>query len=411
MNVGSLFSGIGGLDLGLERAGMTVRWQSEIDPYCCKVLRKHWPAVPNLGDVTTIDWSTVEPVDLICGGYPCQPFSLAGTRAGENDARHLWPRFADAIRHLRPRYALLENVPGHLSLGFGRVLGDLAELGYDCEWDCIAAAAVGAPHLRYRIFVVAYPHSESEPGVPVDAVKGSGVVVSDTNGHTIRQQSVALIGGGGPTVAAVDGLERDVADTSGTERRSPAEGRGDEPDGVDTGWQEATGRPSLGGDLWRQWTVEPDVGRVASRFPAGLDGGLNAHPECLTEARSKGVPETRRLRVLQLHLAAAAAPPELERCDFCGHPLSAMPCRGACAPWRLGSGGEEAEDLRCLREGLLQLLALAGEDVQPYLSLGSGTTECTQAMGSRTDRLRALGNAVVPQVAEWVGRRILEAAA
>jgi hypothetical protein len=137
VTVGSLFSGIGGLDLGLERAGMTVRWQSEIDPYCCRVLAKHWPHVPNLGDVKTIDWSTVEPVDLICGGYPCQPFSLAGVRRGEADPRHLWPFFRDALRHLRPRFALLENVPGHLSLGFGRVLGDLAELGYDCEWDCI----------------------------------------------------------------------------------------------------------------------------------------------------------------------------------------------------------------------------------------------------------------------------------
>src|SRR5690606_17384107 len=135
LTVGSLFSGIGGLDLGLERAGMNVIWQSEIDPYASKVLAKHWPTVPNLGDITTIDWSRVERPDVICGGYPCQPFSLAGVRRGEHDDRHLWPYFADALRYLRPRYALLENVPGHLSLGFGRVLGDLAELGFDAEWD------------------------------------------------------------------------------------------------------------------------------------------------------------------------------------------------------------------------------------------------------------------------------------
>ncbi len=155
MNVGSLFSGIGGLDLGLERAGMTVKWQSEIDPYCSRVLAKHWPHVPNLGDVKLVDWSTVERVDLICGGYPCQPFSIAGARRGRDDERHLWPFFADAIRVLRPRYALLENAPGHLSLGFDSVLADLHELGYDTEWDCVPAAAVGAPHLRYRVFVVA----------------------------------------------------------------------------------------------------------------------------------------------------------------------------------------------------------------------------------------------------------------
>lgn len=157
LTVGSLFSGIGGFDLGLERAGMQVIWQSEIDKFASRVLKKHWPDVPNLGDITKIDWSKVERPDVICGGYPCQPFSQAGKRGGENDARHLWPAMHNAIRVLRPRYALMENVRGHLSLGFGRVLGDLAEIGYDAEWQIIPAAAVGAPHKRERVFIVAYP--------------------------------------------------------------------------------------------------------------------------------------------------------------------------------------------------------------------------------------------------------------
>lgn len=155
--VGSLFSGIGGLDLGLERAGWDVRWQSEIDPYASRVLAKHWPDIPNLGDVTAIDWSDVERVDLICGGYPCQPFSSNGNRRGAEDERHLWPFFRDALRALRPRFALLENVPGHLSLGFDVVLGDLAELGFDAEWSIVSACAFGAPHSRERLFVLAYP--------------------------------------------------------------------------------------------------------------------------------------------------------------------------------------------------------------------------------------------------------------
>jgi hypothetical protein len=90
LTVGSLFSGIGGFDLGLERAGMQVIWQSEIDEFASRVLKKHWPDVPNLGDITKVDWSEVERPDVICGGYPCQPFSQAGKRGGENDARHLW---------------------------------------------------------------------------------------------------------------------------------------------------------------------------------------------------------------------------------------------------------------------------------------------------------------------------------
>ena len=155
LTFGSLFSGIGGIDLGLERAGMTCRWQSEIDPYACQVLAKHWPDIPNLGDIRDIDWTTVEPTDVVAGGYPCQPFSVAGDRAGGDDPRHLWPLFADCLRMVRPRYALLENVSGHLSLGFGSVLADLAEIGYDCRWDCIPAAAVGAPHRRDRVFIIA----------------------------------------------------------------------------------------------------------------------------------------------------------------------------------------------------------------------------------------------------------------
>ena len=163
LTYGSLFSGIGGLDLGLERAGMRVIWQSEIDPYCSRVLAKHWPDVPNLGDITTIDWSTVERPDLICGGYPCQPFSLAGERRGADDPRHLWPHMLDAIRRLRPRWALLENVTGHLGLGFDRVLADLAALGFDAEWSTVSACSVGASHMRRRLFCVAYPAGEGPP--------------------------------------------------------------------------------------------------------------------------------------------------------------------------------------------------------------------------------------------------------
>ncbi len=159
MKVGSLFSGIGGLDLGLERAGMTVVWQSEIDPYASRVLAKHWPNVPNLGDITKIDWSQVEPVDLICGGYPCQPFSNNGHRRGATDERHLWPYFFDAIRLLRPRWVVAENVPGHLSLGFDQVLADLAGLGFDVEWSTVSACSVGAPHMRKRLYFVAYSPS------------------------------------------------------------------------------------------------------------------------------------------------------------------------------------------------------------------------------------------------------------
>jgi len=160
LTVGSLFSGIGGLDLGLERAGMEVIWNSEIDPFASRVLARHWPTVPNLGDITTIDWSSVERPDLICGGYPCQPFSLAGNRGGSDDPRHLWPRMLNSVRSLGPRYVLLENVAAHLGLGFDRVLADLAESGFDAEWSIVSACSVGASHTRERLFCLAYPQGE-----------------------------------------------------------------------------------------------------------------------------------------------------------------------------------------------------------------------------------------------------------
>jgi DNA (cytosine-5)-methyltransferase 1 len=171
------------LDLGLERAGMRVIWQAEIDPYCCRVLAKHWPDVPNLGDVTTIDWSTVERPDLICGGFPCQDASDAGDRAGIDGLRTgLWSEVARAVRHLRPRYVLVENVTGLLARGFGRVVGDLAGLGYDAEWDCLPAAAFGAPHLRARTFVLAYPRGER--GEADDPLQAGGHSLSYELGGT-----------------------------------------------------------------------------------------------------------------------------------------------------------------------------------------------------------------------------------
>ena len=160
ITVGSLFSGIGGLDLGLERAGMKVIWQAEKDDFCSLILKKHWPEVPNLGDVSAIDWNTVSRPDVLAGGFPCQPVSVAGRRRGQEDDRWLWPVYAAAIRHLRPRFAIMENVPGLLIRGMGDVLGDLAQCGYDAEWQVLPASAFGCFHQRERVFIVAYADGE-----------------------------------------------------------------------------------------------------------------------------------------------------------------------------------------------------------------------------------------------------------
>ena len=156
MTFGSLFAGIGGFDLGFERAGMECKWQCEIDPFCQKVLAKHWPDVQRYGDIKEVDWNEVERVDVVCGGFPCQPVSVAGKRLAQEDERWLWPEFARCLSVLRPRFAVMENVPGLLTAGVGDVLGDLWSLGYDAEWQVISAADMGAPHRRERVWIVAY---------------------------------------------------------------------------------------------------------------------------------------------------------------------------------------------------------------------------------------------------------------
>lgn len=157
---------------------MVCKWQIEIDPYAQQVLAKHWPSVRRHDDVRTWPKPDTERVDVICGGSPCQDISLAGRGAGiEVGTRSgLWFEFARIIGDLRPRYVVVENVAAILGRGMGTVLGNLASLGYDAEWHCIQAKDVGAPHIRDRLFVVAYPKSiearSKEPGVGSEKPRG-----------------------------------------------------------------------------------------------------------------------------------------------------------------------------------------------------------------------------------------------
>ncbi|MDW5562589.1 MAG: DNA cytosine methyltransferase [Methanomassiliicoccus sp.] len=168
LTVGSLFSGIGGIDLGLERAGMKVSWQCEHDPKSKKpfgeqfnqrILGQHWQGVELYGDVCEIDTDDLERVDIIAGGFPCQDISQAGKGVGISGPRSsLFFEAMRIVRDLRPRFVLLENVPALRYRGLGHVLQELAFCGYDAEWDIVSAASVGALHRRDRMLIVAYPH-------------------------------------------------------------------------------------------------------------------------------------------------------------------------------------------------------------------------------------------------------------
>lgn len=162
MRVGSCFSGIGGLDLGLEWAGMKVEWQIEIDEYCGKILAKHWPNVPRFKDIRQVNPTNLSPVDLVVGGYPCQPFSIAGKRKGAADDRHLWPEMFRLIEGLKPAWILCENVAGHIKMGLDSVLSDLESIGYTTQPFVIPACAVDAPHRRDRVWIVAHHNGQRE---------------------------------------------------------------------------------------------------------------------------------------------------------------------------------------------------------------------------------------------------------
>jgi len=156
---GSLFAGIGSFDLGLERAGMTCKWQVEIDPFCLKVLEKHWPDARRFEDVRNCGSHNLETVDLVCGGFPCQPHSVAGKRRGKDDDRNLWPEFLRIVEEIRPAWVLAENVPGIVSLYLDTVLADLEGENYICWTFNIPACAFNASHRRERIFIVAHTQS------------------------------------------------------------------------------------------------------------------------------------------------------------------------------------------------------------------------------------------------------------
>ncbi len=288
MTVGSLFSGIGGFDLGLERAGMKVKWQVENDKFCNKILEKHWPDVKRYGDIREVGGHNLEPVDLICGGFPCQPFSVAGKQRGTEDDRYLWPEMFRIIQELKPRWVLGENVTGLVRMGLDDCLSDLEGEGYTVQTFIVPACAVNAPHRRDRLWIVAWNSNSDIKGEDRTVQKRekpeSGRVCPDVadspgeqrkrnmggpatrgerladSGKNVNKSDIPVIHKGGPAPAQV------ISDAQGVglqgfraEREQVAETSGGE--GI------LNGHRGIG----EQWATEPDVGRVASRVPHRVD--------------------------------------------------------------------------------------------------------------------------------------------
>ena len=284
MTFGSLFAGIGGLDLGLERAGMECKWQVEIDEYARRVLAKHWPNVRRWDDIKTFPpaadygirggqktrngkpkiygekWS----VDLICGGFPCQDISTAGKRTGlHGDRSGLFFEALRVVELLRPRWLLLENVAALLNGGLDEVLGTLAEVGFDAEWHCLQAADFGAPHIRDRVFILAHANtngSGQQSREPTDERRSTGETRRESlQGKRRRKQDAAR-------------ADIEPAGEIPNSDKLRMEGRRN----VEESDREGSTKKKLVGRSLQEarsdwWAIEPELGRVANGIPARVD--------------------------------------------------------------------------------------------------------------------------------------------
>jgi len=236
MTVGSLFAGIGGFDLGFEREGFEVRWQVEKDEFCRKVLAKHWPDVKRYEDIRDVGAHNLEPVNIICGGFPCQPFSAAGKRLGTADDRDLWPEMYRVIQEIEPSWVVAENVYPLTSiqqgLVFERMLSDLEDEGYEVGSFGIPACAVDAKHIRMRIWIMAYSNNKRQSQPEGDEHKKRRWVVNSNKAMAYASSAR---------------LEGHRNGTSRTE-------------------QEYTAISST-----RRWEPEPELGRVAHGIPHRMD--------------------------------------------------------------------------------------------------------------------------------------------
>jgi DNA (cytosine-5)-methyltransferase 1 len=248
----SLFSGIGGIDLAAEWAGFTTVGQCEWADYPTKVLEKHWPDVPRWRDIRSVtaenfyERTGLRTVDLISGGFPCQPFSVAGKRKGKDDDRYLWPEMLRVIQELQPTWVLGENVPGIVNMALDQVLSDLESLNYSTQAFLIPACAVDAPHRRNRIFITAYTNSTR---CDTEERKASANDYNEKQNYTKSEQKRFNEQYG-------TGIHTVLSDTksSNGERNGPKQDR-EQSRLTDSSW----------------WEVEPGVGRVANGIPNGVD--------------------------------------------------------------------------------------------------------------------------------------------
>ena len=410
MRIGSLFSGYGGLDMAVSSVlGGDVAWHVEYDKAPSRILAYHHPDVPNYGDVTQVHFTTIEPVDVLTGGYPCQPFSHAGMRKGTDDDRHLWPHVLRAIREMGPRLAILENVRGHISLGFDVVLSDLASVGWSARWGVVRASDAGACHQRARLFIVAYPSGDTwgeRPQLPSvrgwqDEAQQAGVGyrgnAADANLASGQARGTQPRRAPGQQAAGErQPMGRDAATSGGSSTPDASDSeqqKHSRHDGVNGEW------PSVGrGSVLPAWTRRDGFNSVGSLArPHATDGGTTSSDlEDAADATHNGrhrrpsQPDPIRSSDLGRDVGQDATP------FRDGNGVAWGDYGPAIARWEHVIGRPAPAPTEPGRTGNPRL---APRFVEWMMGLPDGHVTDPAIGISRNDQLKALGNGVVPQQA------------
>ncbi|MCK5611909.1 DNA cytosine methyltransferase [Candidatus Pacearchaeota archaeon] len=290
MKVLDLFSGIGGFSLGLERAGMQTIAFCEIDKKCQLVLKKHWPNIPIYEDIKKLTWKKlkndgIKKPDVICGGFPCQGFSVAGKQRGFEDERTaLWFEYRRLISEIRPKYAVVENsrnmLSGKRGTWFSQFLASLAEIGYDAEWNIISAAGVGAPHLRERAWILAYPRmlrrwDDISGCVEQISVAGESEIRSSPTNEITRssQRPETFPNSNGERCEKQRSSKPNEKEFTGIEYTCKTSTNSDKFNGINRRFRTSTPPLIKASDIQRSefWSIESEVDRVVNGFPARVD--------------------------------------------------------------------------------------------------------------------------------------------
>lgn len=383
--IGSLCTGYGGLDHAAQTVlGGDLAWVCDPDPGAATLLAHRYPHIPNHHDLTVIDWTTAEAVDVLTAGWPCQPFSLAGRRKGAADERAIWPHIARAVRDLRPRHVVLENVAAVVASGeLARALGDLAALGYDAAWRCLRAADVGAPHRRERLFIIAAP---------------------DPGGGQLQRRRIGGELAGPPGPGAGEGAQRERDRDPPRDGGPAATDPGGEARALGTGLRAARagdirrGRPDDHGVA----DAAPDPDRAGRRAGRGMGGGAGTaalgdrRGEAAPDPDGRGLPELEELDAEQRGRDETSAHgDDALRRRLGGTDVDWAAYTGAIRRWEHILGRPAPAPTVLGRRGGHQL---APRFVEWLMGLPDGWVTDVPGL-SRNQMLKLLGNGVVPQQA------------